>query len=98
MTTFVSVTKLILKFFKKEYLYLIFKMDKKINKGNQQIILSQILNQTEDIVISGVGGRFPMSNNIDEFANNLFNNIDMITEDDNEERWPKGMKYYLNLN
>ena len=74
-------------------------MDNQINKENQQIILSQILKQTEDIVISGVGGRFPVSNNIDEFANNLFNKIDMITEDVNEERWPKGIKYYyLSLN
>ena len=30
-----------------------------------------------------------MSDNTDEFASNLFNNIDMITEDDKEERWPK---------
>ena len=51
--------------------------------------ITKLLKQSEDIVISGVSGRFPMSNNIDEFAYNLFNNIDMITEDDNEERWPK---------
>ena len=55
----------------------------------QQRNVSKLLKLSEDIVISGVGGRFPMSNNTDEFANNLFNNIDMITEDENEERWPK---------
>ena len=73
-------------------------MNNQINKENQQMILSQILSQTEDIVISGVGGIFPLSNNTDEFAYNLFNNIDMITDDNNEDRWPKGMNYYLNLN
>ena len=56
---------------------------------NDQINISDLLKQNEDIVISGIGGRFPMSNNTDEFAKNLFDNIDMITEDDNEERWPK---------
>ncbi|XP_054160814.1 fatty acid synthase-like [Oppia nitens] len=39
-----------------------------------------------DIVISGMSGRFPLSDNIDEFADNLYNGIDMITEDDT--RWP----------
>ena len=62
--------------------------DQLINESHQ-INVSDILKQNEDIVISGVGGRFPMSNNIDEFAKNLFDNIDMITEDENNERWPK---------
>ena len=35
-----------------------------------------------------MSGRFPMSKNVDEFAKNLFEGIDMITEDDT--RWPKG--------
>jgi hypothetical protein len=43
---------------------------------------------TEDIVISGIAGRFPESDNIDEFAENLFKNIDMVTLDD--RRWPIG--------
>ena len=42
----------------------------------------------EDIVISGISGRFPESDNIDEFAKNLLDNVDMITEDD--RRWPLG--------
>ena len=62
--------------------------DQLINE-NQRINISDLLKQNEDIVISGIGGRFPMSNTTDEFAENLFNNIDMVTEDDNEERWPK---------
>lgn len=43
----------------------------------------------EDIVISGISGRFPESDNLDELTKNLFENIDMITED--ERRWPKGL-------
>ena len=43
---------------------------------------------TEDIVISGMGGRFPESDSTDEFAKNLYNKVDMIVEDD--RRWPTG--------
>lgn len=43
----------------------------------------------EDIVISGISGRFPESDNTDELAKNLFENVDMITSD--ERRWPKGL-------
>lgn len=42
----------------------------------------------DDIVISGIGGRFPQSDNIDELAANLLNNIDMVTQDNS--RWPIG--------
>lgn len=43
----------------------------------------------EEIVISGISGRFPEADNIDELKENLFNNVDMITED--SRRWPPGM-------
>ncbi|KAI1292128.1 Fatty acid synthase [Halotydeus destructor] len=46
-------------------------------------------NNVEDIVISGISGRFPESDNIDELSDNLFNHVDMVTEDD--RRWPKGL-------
>lgn len=49
---------------------------------------------TDDIVISGIGGRYPESESLDEFRDNLFANVDMITEDD--RRWPPGK--YRNLN
>lgn len=42
----------------------------------------------EDIVISGVAGRFPDCLNIDQFKDNLYNKVDMITESDG--RWPVG--------
>jgi acyl transferase domain-containing protein len=40
----------------------------------------------DDIVISGISGRFPESDSVDEFRDNLYNNVDMITSDD--RRWP----------
>ncbi|OTF79626.1 hypothetical protein BLA29_004943, partial [Euroglyphus maynei] len=40
----------------------------------------------DEIVISGIGGRYPESNSLDEFRDNLYNNVDMITSDDS--RWP----------
>lgn len=39
----------------------------------------------DDIVISGISGRFPSSNNVLEFENNLFKKVDMI--DDDETKW-----------
>lgn len=39
----------------------------------------------ENIVISGISGRFPKSNNMREFAHNLYNKVDMV--DDSEMRW-----------
>ncbi|XP_055698842.1 fatty acid synthase [Phlebotomus papatasi] len=39
----------------------------------------------EEIVISGISGRFPNSDNISEFAKNLYNKVDLI--DDDERRW-----------
>ncbi|CAG2113251.1 unnamed protein product [Medioppia subpectinata] len=43
----------------------------------------------DDIVVSGMSGRFPLSDTTDEFAKNLFSGVDMVTEDDS--RWPIGL-------
>ncbi|KAF7386952.1 hypothetical protein HZH66_011404 [Vespula vulgaris] len=43
----------------------------------------------EDIVISGFSGRLPESSNIEEFKAQLFDGIDLITDD--ERRWPSGI-------
>jgi fatty acid synthase len=56
-------------------------MDKKID-------MISLLRDGEEIVISGIGGRFPESDTVDEFAQNLYNKVDMITVDD--RRWPTG--------
>ncbi|KAL0105763.1 hypothetical protein PUN28_015883 [Cardiocondyla obscurior] len=39
----------------------------------------------EEIVISGIAGRFPDSNNVEEFKNNLMSKKDLVTDDD--RRW-----------
>lgn len=36
----------------------------------------------EEIVISGISGVFPESDNVEEFAENLFNKVDLVTDDD----------------
>ncbi|KAG7491726.1 hypothetical protein MATL_G00007310 [Megalops atlanticus] len=43
----------------------------------------------EEIVIAGISGRLPESNNLEEFWENLFNGVDMVTEDD--RRWKPGL-------
>ena len=57
--------------------------------------VSKLVKQSDPIVISGLAGRLPMSNNMNEFSDNLFNNIDMVTNDMNEERWPRGKSYII---
>lgn len=42
----------------------------------------------EEVVITGISGRFPESRNIIELKNNLMNKVDLIT--DNSERWGQG--------
>ncbi|XP_012261752.1 fatty acid synthase [Athalia rosae] len=43
----------------------------------------------EDIVITGFSGRLPESSNIEEFKQQLFDGIDLVTDD--ERRWPSGL-------
>ncbi|KAG8446408.1 hypothetical protein GDO86_014021 [Hymenochirus boettgeri] len=43
----------------------------------------------EDIVIAGIAGRLPESNNLHEFWENLIQGVDMVTEDD--RRWKPGL-------
>ncbi|XP_011499008.1 PREDICTED: fatty acid synthase [Ceratosolen solmsi marchali] len=43
----------------------------------------------DDIVISGFSGRLPESSNIDEFKQQLFEGVDLVTDD--ERRWPSGI-------
>jgi acyl transferase domain-containing protein len=45
----------------------------------------------EELVISGVSGRFPEADNVDEFAEHLFAGNDLITED--SRRWEPGAVY-----
>lgn len=43
----------------------------------------------EEIVISGIAGRYPESKNVKHLQENLFNKVDLITEDD--RRWKLGI-------
>lgn len=43
----------------------------------------------EDVVIAGISGRLPESNNIEEFKQQLFDGVDLVTDD--ERRWPSGL-------
>ncbi|XP_076049052.1 fatty acid synthase-like [Oratosquilla oratoria] len=43
----------------------------------------------ETVVVSGMSGRFPESSSIEEFAENLYGGVDMVTEDG--RRWQPGV-------
>lgn len=43
----------------------------------------------DDLVISGISCRLPESENMEEFSDNLFNGVDMITDDG--RRWSPGL-------
>ncbi|XP_050680853.1 fatty acid synthase-like isoform X2 [Leptidea sinapis] len=43
----------------------------------------------DDVVITGLSGRLPDSDNIDEFAQHLFDGVDLVTADD--RRWTPGL-------
>lgn len=42
----------------------------------------------EEIVISGIAGRFPESDNVEILKKNLFDKVDLVTDDD--RRWKLG--------
>ena len=42
----------------------------------------------DDIVITGIAGCFPESENVYQFRDNLFNKVDMVTK--NDQRWKLG--------
>ncbi|XP_055905959.1 fatty acid synthase-like [Eupeodes corollae] len=50
-----------------------------------QYYRSHPLNKDDEIVISGMSGRFPKSDNIAEYSENLYNKLDMLEEA--EKRW-----------
>jgi len=43
----------------------------------------------DELVISGISARLPESDNMDEFSQNLFNGVDMVTDDG--RRWTPGL-------
>ena len=49
-----------------------------------------------EVAITGISGRLPESNNIQEFRDHLMNKEDMVTADD--RRWAVGMWIFTSLN
>lgn len=48
----------------------------------------------EEVVITGLSGKFPECDSVEEFRQALFDGVDLVTDD--ERRWPKGnSKGYL---
>ncbi|KPM02590.1 fatty acid synthase-like protein 1 [Sarcoptes scabiei] len=60
--------------------------ESKQTQNSSNVFANTLVN--DEIVISGIGGRYPESDSLDEFRDNLYNNVDMITSDD--RRWPTG--------
>lgn len=52
---------------------------------------TQSASPDDEIVITGLSGRLPESSNIEEFKEQLFAGVDLITDD--ERRWPSGWYY-----
>ena len=50
-----------------------------------------LVDHPDDIVISGIGGRYPNSDNVDQFWTNLMSGLEMTTIDDS--RWPLGKSF-----
>jgi hypothetical protein len=48
----------------------------------------EVKEENFEVVISGVGGKFPMSENMEHLRINLNNKVNMVTE--NDCRWNKG--------
>lgn len=53
------------------------------------------MNPSVEIVISGIAGRFPKSNNMKELQDNLMNKIDMITADGHGWKIGNRKKFYI---
>jgi len=51
--------------------------------------------EANDIVISGIAGRFPECNSTEEFKQKLYNNEDLLTVDN--RRWSPGKFNFKNL-
>jgi fatty acid synthase, animal type len=53
--------------------------------GRSMKTKAALASSKDEIVISGISGRFPNSKNVAEFARNLYNKVNMV--DDKETRW-----------
>lgn len=53
------------------------------------------MNSGKDVVISGIAGRLPECENVNEFWQSLFDGVDLITDDD--RRFPPGKVLYYSI-
>lgn len=60
-------------------------MPARVNESQNGYIMQTV----EDVVLTGISGRLPESSNLDEFKQQLFDGVDMVTDDD--RRWPPGL-------
>jgi len=65
-----------------------FPQDNQQPTSNGAVNGSNSYSENDEIVISGISGRFPESNSIAEFRDNLYAGVDLVTDD--ERRWPAG--------
>ncbi|KAG5667645.1 hypothetical protein PVAND_015619 [Polypedilum vanderplanki] len=57
-----------------------------MTSSEERRILTRVkVDRDDEIIISGISGRFPNSKNVEELSYNLYNKIDMV--DDVERRW-----------
>lgn len=56
----------------------------------QSLIFTSEMEHEQDIVISGISGRLPECENVEEFWQALFDGVDLLTVDD--RRYPPGNK------
>lgn len=56
-----------------------------LNSERRKQVRVNVAHPDDEIVISGISGRFPNSSNVADFSHNLYNKIDMV--DDDERRW-----------
>lgn len=52
---------------------------------NEREEINTRISQQEEIVITGLAGKYAESDNVHEFEYNLYNKVDMVTED--RRRW-----------
>jgi acyl transferase domain-containing protein len=58
---------------------------------NNAFLQSEQSTPWEDIVISGISGCFPESENVYQLRDNLFNKVNMVTQDN--QRWKCGQYF-----
>lgn len=63
--------------------------------NNNRVIPYVSVDAEQGIIISGIAGRFPNCNNIKELQNNIFNKMDLGSDD--HQRWSSCNKFFSNI-